>query len=1281
MHEFSVLAGRWEPPVDDVRRIHLCNGYKGNFSTGIWNSTALFCRDPVKAVQRLLFVCELAEKVDILFIFEAHGQEGSQINLVDRLSKSHRVEYFPGTSNAIGGVAVCTKRSFMVICGKPEFKVLDSGRAICVTFTSGSQRFGAIGVHVDPHYTFVQKRALIRQVSQQVKGRQDLTWVVCGDFNCEAIGERGFNADRGAFMESMSSENLANTWNEYLGELIEHHQADFTRAQNGPFGVTLSRIDRIYSNLPPWRLLTTEVRTMTVGRVTDDGRLSDHVPILSFVCDADVLGQRPLPLWTTKDPLYEVALRQEIEHRKLEELSPADAVLQMKACMRIASKRVVEKSSRRGAKTIEEKIYWALLCARSLYHGHGRSAIRALFAYPALEEFVVMTSSSSTKFNCKMDGLNAHISSLMNESLEKLQSDIEEVKDLPEYEKLQKRSAIKRLMDQWATKNRKASLQGARDEAGHVVNNPDKAAEVFISHWRKVAEEKHIDKQLAREFLSRHMRKIPQFRTVLTFVEFLELVRGLPDSACGPDGIPYSAWRRAPEKAVGVLFRLYCSLFTNDAVAEDFNYAWLVLLAKGDHDDDDTVVARGPDETRPVSLANSDSKICEAALNKPLAHEMKTWASWDQRGFIHDRMMVDNVIEIDTYGRVASVSIDFGPNGQNSMGSKLPIMAFFDFAAAFPSVAWMYIWLCMKYCGLPRPFRRAFQKLYKNNVHFLRFMGKVFRAYTNESGVKTGGTASGTIFVICIEPFLQMLRSRCGPRDFGRGFADDIGYVIFDLKVTLPVFKECFDVFGIVSNVKLKIKKTVLVPLWRCSLYEARKIISLVVPAWSEAKVAFHAKYLGIELGPCSADLIWSAALDRYVAKVQAARATGAGLLSSVLEYNIMCITSLSYVGQFSASSREVLATEAKMLQRLTGCPRYTFSKEALWCLDSLGMTKSFSSVQISNTAAMVRMALRTTTVFSKMKALLDTAVTSDDAMMQSLVSGEVGNFDTPAIVNTLQKAIDSAFLPDITHSAWKLHLQSMQGSMNNGSFQKAITKYLNIASLQFNAADFMSRRLSRWQSAVSDDGRAWWSFSGPFVIQLCRYELAGAPQCVVAAYLKTLLNGWASARRLHSHPVKCMFGCGSRQDSIEHYLECGNVQAIWQRFARNDWGAFECRLAVGCTDIRERITRVFFLYGIYAAYNARRHGRTCHSAVDECTEIVKSKVTYALGRSSQRVRHLFGDVAPIMNARTSAECASVGNVLFSFRKRARNTQSINAKRQKRDPKRIKTDVSKVYRF
>ena len=592
-------------------------------------------------------------------------------------------------------------------------------------------------------------------------------------------------------------------------------------------------------------------------------------------------------------------------------------------------------------------------------------------------------------------------------------------------------------------------------------------------------------------------------------------------------------------------------------MSDDFNHSWLVLLAKGDHSGDDAVVARAAEDTRPVSLANSDSKICESALGRPLAEALSTWACADQRGFVEGRMLVDNIIEIDTYSRIAALTME----GSRASTNR-PAMSFFDFAAAFPSVAWKFIWLCMKYIGLPKPYMKAFRKVYANNVHFLRFMGKVYRAYVAASGVKTGGTASGSIFVLCIGPFLQLLRSQAGLRDFGRAFADDIGYVVIDITVTFPAFVKAFHLFGLVSNVNLKIKKTVIVPLWTLDIFEAKSFIASIVPEWTGVKVALQAKYLGVYIGPRCADVAWSEPLIKYNYRDQTARTTGAGFLCSVFEYNVMCVTALNYVGQFYVRTSLVLATERRMLQRLTSCPRYTFSAQALWSLRALGMRQEFASVRACTTASMVRMATQTATTLKDMQALFGIALNDDRAPLTSTTSGDMHTFDAPAFVVTLQKAIECAFLPDVHRSAWGLFLRSLLHDLREQRLQSAITKFITPRTYDFSVVDYLSKRMSRWKPCVSKSGRGWWDICGAFALQLHTEDLHGSPVCVVASCLKTGLNSWASARRFGALHFGCIFGCGSGDDCIEHYLVCSVSSFAWDRIFRAEWGPFEYRLA-----------------------------------------------------------------------------------------------------------------------
>ena len=236
---------------------------------------------------------------------------------------------------------------------------------------------------------------------------------------------------------------------------------------------------------------------------------------------------------------------------------------------------------------------------------------------------------------------------------------------------------------------------------------------------------------------------------------------------------------------------------------------------------------------------------------------------------------------------------------------------------------------------------------------------------------------------------------------------------------------------------------------------------------------------------------MWTSALDKYMTRVQGARGTGAGLLASVLEYNAMCVTTLNYIAQFCATTPQVLTTEAKMLQRLTGSPRFTFSTPALWSLNSFGMTSSFKSAQVCNTAAMVRMVLPTATTFHQMQVYFDSALKDDNAMMSGLVSREIETFDTPAIVNTLQKAIDHAFLPDIHHSAWRQFLRTSLQQPQTPELQKIVARYLVDVSLTFNASEFLTRRMARWRHAVSSEVKDWWDFCGAFATQLCNYASA----------------------------------------------------------------------------------------------------------------------------------------------------------------------------------------------
>jgi hypothetical protein len=336
-------------------------------------------------------------------------------------------------------------------------------------------------------------------------------------------------------------------------------------------------------------------------------------------------------------------------------------------------------------------------------------------------------------------------------------------------------------------------------------------------------------------------------------------------------------------------------------------------------------------------------------------------------------------------------------------------------------------------------------------------------------------------------------------------------------------------------------------------------------------------------------------------------------------------------------------------------------------------MTSSFKSAQVCNTAAMVRMVLQTATTFHQMQVYFDSALKDDNAMMSGLVSREIETFDTPAIVNTLQKAIDHAFLPDVHHSAWRLFLRTSLQQPQTPELQKIVARYLVDVSLTFNASEFLTRRMARWRHAVSSEAKDWWDFCGAFATQLCQCELKGAAQCVVAAFLKTILNGWASTRRLQLQPRACLFGCGSKHDCIEHYLVCRHVEEIWTRLHHSDWGPLECRLGIGSSEVSDRVKRAFFLYAIFNAYNHLRHHSRNTVNLDHYITLVKSKILFALGKSSCGMRQLHQDQSDQSRSGVRDWTGTkVGDVIFTFRKRALATNSTGKRDRHEESKNIK---------
>ena len=110
----------------------------------------------------------------------------------------------------------------------------------------------------------------------------------------------------------------------------------------------------------------------------------------------------------------------------------------------------------------------------------------------------------------------------------------------------------------WPT-GKRLRLAGIKTADGSIVSSPKLVQKELAEHWAPVYAAKPIDTNAANTLLGVYFRKhrvlIRNFRscTLPTNDEFKQIISRVKDSACGPDGIPYSAYGAGIDISAAIL--------------------------------------------------------------------------------------------------------------------------------------------------------------------------------------------------------------------------------------------------------------------------------------------------------------------------------------------------------------------------------------------------------------------------------------------------------------------------------------------------------------------------------------------------------------------------------------------------------------------------------------------------------------------------------------------------------------------------------------------------------
>ena len=262
---------------------------------------------------------------------------------------------------------------------------------------------------------------------------------------------------------------------------------------------------------------------------------------------------------------------------------------------------------------------------------------------------------------------------------------------------------------------------------------------------------------------------------------------------------------------------------------------------------------------------------------------------------------MNNILDLDSASRIMGNNAeDYNSQSAHSpLHRKCSILAFFDFAAAFPSVVHDWICLVWEMRGFPVGIRYLFACIYfLNSAHASEGESLTF-LFWYLSGVLQGCPASAFVFDVCLDPFLVAFEKVVADKGRGiiRACADDLGAALEHYKT----FKYMYTVFEDaekLAGLTLKPVKCIVVPT---SEPFSEHIVNVItkwlcqnIPKWANFNLKSIGKYLCFYMRPDAASKQWIDPLSKFMMKCRdigrcCAPASISVIFSTPMQFQFFC--------------------------------------------------------------------------------------------------------------------------------------------------------------------------------------------------------------------------------------------------------------------------------------------------------------------------------------------------------------------------------------------------------
>ena len=571
-----------------------------------------------------------------------------------------------------------------------------------------------------------------------------------------------------------------------------------------------------------------------------------------------------------------------------------------------------------------------------------------------------------------------------------------------------------------------------------------------------------------------------------------------------------------------------------------FNAAILICIPK-------KVVHQGPDgssyylpqQLRPLSIVNTDNRLVASAARLRFEAPISQAIGSAQRGFLKGRSMLLNVLLVDTRLRTACAESDHAG------------AVFFDFEAAFPSLAHRYLHATLEKLGLPASVSNLVRSLYFGHGCQVTQQGFSATAFPVQAGIRQGCPLSPLLFALAIEPLLRALQ-KAEPSLLVCAYADDIAAVSSNLEGMLATAAPIFAAFGRASGLHLNQSKTVVLPLGSAAIPEVQHWLRSRLD-WVMTPVQHWAEYLGFFLGPDAEGKGWNKVFRKMQDRVALWAGVGTVFFWGVTAYNTYILSLAGFLLQLEPLPATWPAVEAALLRRMFPGPAAGthgwIRPLDLHTVDQIGMPAAVRDLAAVSLAARFRVTHR--------EALAEGGI-----RIQQLLR-KIHNAERDATGNASVIRL-GRWRQWYTHS-FAANLQEACHSLDRRGINIGNVEAGLAGDMQQPLTEARARRLRRGvQGAVVRSlhaaGPQPWHRRLRARLEIFKMPLLpgsrpvralrtmerlpnSTPPRVRAAIIRTWLHGWCTERRFQNRNSQCMWGCQYAQDDLLHYVDCRRLR------------------------------------------------------------------------------------------------------------------------------------------